>query len=119
MTPAETQYETHDQELVAIVETFETWLHYSKDCKYEAFVLTNHNNLHLAMLKKRLELLIDPRSQVGKAEENTLKDHTKAASHPLPLYQVPISSFESFVVSRPTKIFSRLVGWSYGSWSYR
>ena len=52
--PAETQYETHDGELLAIIEAFKTWLHYLEGCKYEVFVLTDHNNLHRFMDTKSL-----------------------------------------------------------------
>ena len=45
MILAETRYETHDGELVAIVEAFKTWRHYLKGCKHEVLVQTNHNNL--------------------------------------------------------------------------
>ena len=45
MIPAETWYETHDAELLAIIETFKTWRHYLEGCKHEVLVLTNHNNL--------------------------------------------------------------------------
>ncbi len=45
MIPAETRYKTHDQELLAIVETFKTWRHYLEDYKYEVLVFTDHNNL--------------------------------------------------------------------------
>ena len=31
MIPAETRYETHDSELLAIVEAFKTWKHYLED----------------------------------------------------------------------------------------
>ena len=54
MILAETRYETHDQELLAIVEAFKTWRHYLKDCKYEDFVLTDHNNLRRFMGTKSL-----------------------------------------------------------------
>ena len=43
--PAKTQHKTHDTELLVIVEVFKTWRHYLKGCKYEAFILTNQNNL--------------------------------------------------------------------------
>ncbi len=45
MIPAETQYETHNGELLAIVEAFKTWRHYLEDCKHEVLMLTDHNNL--------------------------------------------------------------------------
>ncbi len=45
MIPAKTRYKTHDQELLAIVEVFKTWCYYLEGCKYEVFVLTDHNNL--------------------------------------------------------------------------
>ena len=45
MILAETRYETHDGELLAIVEAFKTWRHYLEGCKHEVLVLTNHNNL--------------------------------------------------------------------------
>ena len=54
MIPAETRYETHDGELLAIVEAFKTWRHYLKDCKHEVLVLTNHNNLRRFMNIKSL-----------------------------------------------------------------
>ena len=41
----ETRYETHNGKLLAIIEAFKTWSHYLKGCKYEVFVLTDHNNL--------------------------------------------------------------------------
>ena len=51
---AETRYETHDNELLAIVEAFKTWRHYLKDCKHKFLVLTNHNNLRHFMDTKCL-----------------------------------------------------------------
>ena len=45
MIPAEMRYETHDGELLAIVEAFKIWRHYLEGCKYEVLVLTDHNNL--------------------------------------------------------------------------
>ena len=35
MISAETRYETHDGELLAIVEAFKTWRHYLEDCKHK------------------------------------------------------------------------------------
>ena len=54
MIPAETWYETHDGELLAIVEAFKTWRHYLEGCKYKVLVLTDHNNLWRFMNTKSL-----------------------------------------------------------------
>ena len=54
MIPAETRYETHDGELLAIVEAFKTWRHYLEGCKHEVLVLTDHNNLRCFMDTKSL-----------------------------------------------------------------
>ncbi len=54
MIPAETRYETHNGELLAIVEAFKTWRHYLKGWKYEVLVLTDHNNLQRFMDTKSL-----------------------------------------------------------------
>ena len=54
MIPAETRYETHDGELLAIVEAFKTWRHYLKSCKHKVLVLTDHNNLYQFMDTKSL-----------------------------------------------------------------
>ena len=44
MIPTETWYETHDGELLTIVEAFKMWRHYLEDCKHEVLILTDHNN---------------------------------------------------------------------------
>ncbi len=54
MIPAETQYKTHDGELLAIVGAFKTWRHYLEGCKHEVLVLTDHNNLQRFMDTKSL-----------------------------------------------------------------
>ena len=46
MILAKTQYKTHNQELLAIVEAFKTWRHYLKGWKYKVLVFLDHNNLH-------------------------------------------------------------------------
>ncbi len=51
---AETRYETHDGELLAIVKAFKTWRHYFKGYKHEVLVLTDHNNLQYFMDTKSL-----------------------------------------------------------------
>ena len=45
MIPAEIRYETHNSELLAIVEAFKTWWHYLEGCKHEVLVFIDHNNL--------------------------------------------------------------------------
>ena len=54
MILAETRYETHDGELLAIIEAFKTWHHYLESCKHEVFILTDHNNLCRFMDTKSL-----------------------------------------------------------------
>ncbi len=45
MIPAETWYETHNNELLAIVKAFKTWRYYLENCKHEVLVLTDHKNI--------------------------------------------------------------------------
>ncbi len=45
MIPAETRYETHNQELLPIIEALKTFHHYLESYKYKVLVLTDHNNL--------------------------------------------------------------------------
>ena len=52
--PAETQYETYNGKLLAIVKAFKTWHHYLEDCKHKVLVLTDHNNLCRFMDMKSL-----------------------------------------------------------------
>ena len=54
MIPAETRYETHDGELLAVVEAFKTWRHYLKGSQHEMLVLTDHNNLRRFIETKSL-----------------------------------------------------------------
>ncbi len=44
MIPTETRYETHDGELLAIVEVFKTEKHYLEGCKQEVLMLIDYNN---------------------------------------------------------------------------
>ena len=49
MIPAEIRYETHNNELLAIVEVFKTWRHYLEEFQNEVLVLIDHNNLRRFM----------------------------------------------------------------------
>ncbi len=54
MILVETRYETHDGELLAMVEAFKTWRHYLEGCKYEVLMLTDYNNLQRFINTKNL-----------------------------------------------------------------
>ena len=54
MIPAEQQYKTHDQELLAIVMAFKQWRHYLEGSTHSVEVLTDYNNLHRFMNVKSL-----------------------------------------------------------------
>ena len=54
MIPAKTRYETHNGELLAIVEVFKTWRHYLEGSQHEVLILTDHNNLRRFMETKSL-----------------------------------------------------------------
>jgi hypothetical protein len=51
---AEKNYETYDQELLAIVEAFKQWRHYCEGATHTIQVLTDHNNLKGFMKVKEL-----------------------------------------------------------------
>jgi hypothetical protein len=44
-TAAEINYEIHDKELLAIVDSFQEWRHFLKGVVYLITVYTNHKNL--------------------------------------------------------------------------
>jgi hypothetical protein len=54
LIPAECNYETHDGELLAIVEGFKQYRHYLEGAAHAVQVLTDHNNLRGFMGVKRL-----------------------------------------------------------------
>ena len=54
MIPAERNYETHDQELLAIVKVFEQWRHYLEGAQQTVDVWTDHDNLRGFMDLKSL-----------------------------------------------------------------
>ena len=54
MIPAEQNYETHDQELLAIVQSFKTWRHYLEGSPHTIEVWSDHNNLRGFMKQQAL-----------------------------------------------------------------
>ena len=54
MIPAESRCETHNGELLAIVEAFKTWKHYLESNWNEVLMFTNHKNLQQFMDTKSL-----------------------------------------------------------------
>jgi transposase InsO family protein len=53
-SPAEQNYETHDQELLAIVLAFKIWSHYLRGARGPVTVRTDHDNLKYFMTKRKL-----------------------------------------------------------------
>ena len=49
MISVKTRYETHNNDLLAIIKAFKTWRHYLKSYKHKILVLTDHNNLRYFM----------------------------------------------------------------------
>ena len=54
MIPTEIRYETHNGELLAIVEAFKTWKHYLEGSQHKVLVLINYNNLRGFIKTKNL-----------------------------------------------------------------
>jgi len=54
MIPVEENYETYNQELLAIVASFKQWRHYVEGSQFPIEVLTDHNNLRGFMNVKQL-----------------------------------------------------------------
>ena len=49
MISAETQYETHNGKLLAVIKVLKTWRHYLEGCKHEVFILRDYNNFRCFM----------------------------------------------------------------------
>ena len=54
MIPAEQKYETHDGELLAIVESFQHWRHYLEGSTHPVEVLSDHSSLRSFMTTHKL-----------------------------------------------------------------
>lgn len=54
LTGPEVRYETHDSEMLAIVEAFKHWRHYLEGSAHPVTVWTDHNNLTYFMTTKEL-----------------------------------------------------------------
>src|SRR5438270_474798 len=54
MTPAERNYDTHDQELLAIVKPFKQWRHYLEGSRHPIMVLVDYANLRYFITTKEL-----------------------------------------------------------------
>jgi hypothetical protein len=81
MIPAECNYETHDQELLAIVMSLKHWRHYLEGSRYPFVVEADHANLRYFMTTKELS-----RRQVRWAERLSAFDfeieYRKGANNP-------------------------------------
>ena len=53
-TPAECNYDTHDCEMLAIVESMKHWRHYLEGSKHSVRVRSDHKNLEAFMTTKLL-----------------------------------------------------------------
>ena len=54
LTSTKQNYETSDQELLIIVNSFKIWRHYLKEAQHKIVILTNYNNLKKFLKKKTL-----------------------------------------------------------------
>ncbi len=129
MIPAETQYETHAGELLAIVEAFKTWRHYLKSCKHKVLVLTDHNNLQRFMDTKSLSS-----KQVWWAQElskyyfriDYQQKKANGAAYALSQYPQRSAEKEETLQAENTKILHQLQsslawvsGLSISEWAFR
>ena len=54
LIPAEVRYDIHDQELLALVDSFKHWRHYLEGSQFPIQAVTDHNNLRYFMTTKVL-----------------------------------------------------------------
>lgn len=51
---AELNYDTHDKELLAIIESLKGWRHWTMETRDPVKIMTDHNNLRYFMTSKEL-----------------------------------------------------------------
>lgn len=56
LNSSEVNYDVHDKELLAIVDSFKQWRHYLEGLAFQIDVITDHRNLEYFMNSKRLAL---------------------------------------------------------------
>ena len=113
--PAETQYETHNNKLLAIIKIFKTWQDYLEDCKYEVLVLIVYNNLCRFMDTKSLSS-----RQVNWAQElfhyhfriNYCQGKANKAANALSWYFQRSVEEENNLYAENIKILHRVMSWS-------
>ena len=111
MIPAETRYETHDGELLAIIEAFQIWRHYLERSQHKVLVLTDHNNFCWFMETKSLSS-----RQVRWAQElscyhfqiDYCQGKAKGAANALSRYPQRSAEEEEFLRTENVKILHRL-----------
>ena len=54
MQGAECYYETHDKELLVIIESFKRWHYYLEGSQFPVYILCDHANLYYFMTTKEL-----------------------------------------------------------------
>jgi len=101
-SPAEQNYDTYDQELLAIVETLKLWWHYPKGANYRVLIRPNHKNLNYFQISKVLSRRQVRRSEIFLAyifvleQPGGIKIPAHGPSRP-PNYKI---DYERFVVHR-------------------
>ncbi|PRP73110.1 hypothetical protein PROFUN_16430 [Planoprotostelium fungivorum] len=83
MQPAELNYNTHDKELLAIIESLKGWQHYTMETSTPFEIITDHNNLKYFMTSKSLN-----RRQVRWLDNRTVLEKVGIFSFTLKVYYV-------------------------------
>jgi RNase H-like domain found in reverse transcriptase len=54
LTPVERNYETHDKEMLPIIQALEEWRHFLEGSKHQIEIWTDHKNLEYFRTSKKL-----------------------------------------------------------------